>query len=287
MRSASAGAVVRRHHPERGRGHEDVADAEPGDQVESQLGVEPRRLEGEHGPAVVEAGHEHVEEAAHPGPVGGRPDQVVRLREEVVRELEPGQVAVQDAVREERALRRAGRARGVDDQRRVVRRGRDRLEAIRRGGEQRRQLAFDVDRLDVVELSVGEHDGGIRIPEPDGHRVGAEAGRERHRDRAELVDRDVRDRGLRALRQRDSDPVAHADPARPQRVGEAVRVVRELAEGDAPRDLASVGDQDRGRVARMTLADVDADVGLRRHPPAEAAVELVVGQAQRRSSSAR
>ena len=37
------------------------------------------------------------------------------------------------------------------------------------------------------------------------------------------------------------------------------------------------------RVARVTLADVDAQVHLRRHLPAEAPVELLVRHAQRRS----
>ena len=280
-------AVVRGHHPQRRRGHEDVAHAEPRDQVERQLGIELRRLEREHGAAVVEAGHEHVEEAAHPGPVRGRPDQVVRLREEVVRELEPRQVAVQDAVREERALRRPGRARGVDDQRRRVGRCRHRLEAVGRGREQRRQLAVDVDRLHALELAVGEHDRRIRVAEPHRHRVRAEAGRERNSDRAQLVDRDVRDRRLGPLRQRDPDAISLADPPRPQRVREPVRVVGELAERDAPGDLAPVRDHDRDRVARVALADVDAQVHLRRHLPAEAPVQLLVRHAQRRSSSAR
>ena len=208
-------AVVGGHHPERRRGHEDVAHAEPRDQVERQLGIELRRLEGEHGAAVVEAGHEDVEEAAHPGPVRGRPDQVVRLREEVVRELEPRQVAVQHAVREQRALRRPGRARGVDDQRRRVGRGRHRLEAIGGGREQRGQLAVDVDRLDALELAVGEHDRRIGVAEPHRHRVRAEPRRERHRDRAQLVDRDVRDRRLGPLRQRDPDAIALADSPTP------------------------------------------------------------------------
>ena len=188
---------------------------------------------------------------------------------------------------EERALRRPGRARGVDDQRRRVGRGRDRLEAIGGGREQRGQLAVDVDRLHALELAVGEHDRRIRVAEPHRHRVRAEPRRERHRDRAQLVDGDVRDRRLGPLRQRDPDAIALADPLRPQRVREPVRVVRELAEGDAPGDLASVRDHDRDRVARVALADVDAQVHLRRHLPAEAPVELLVRHAQRRSSNAR
>ena len=223
-------ALVRRHHPQRRRGHEDVAHAEPRDQVERQLGIELRRLEREHRAPVEETGHQHVEEAAHPGPVRRRPDQVVRLREEVVRELEARQVPVQNAVREQRALRRPGRAGRVDDQRRRVGCGRHRLEAVGRRRQQRRQLAVDVDRLHAFELAVGEHDRRIGVAEPHRHRVRTEARRQRHRDRAELVDGDVRDGRLGPLRQRDPDAISLPDPASTQRVREPVRVVRQLAE---------------------------------------------------------
>ena len=188
---------------------------------------------------------------------------------------------------EERAFRRPGRARGVDDQRRRVGRGRDRLEPVGGRRQQRGQLALDVDRLHALELAVGEHDRRIRVAEPHRHRVRAEARRQGNGDRAQLVDRDVRDRRLGPLRQRDPDAIARADTASAQRVREPVRVVRELAEGDAPSDLAPIRDHDRDRVARVALADVDAQIDLRRHLPAEVAVQSLVAQAQRRSSSAR
>ena len=151
----------------------------------------------------------------------------------------------------------------------------------------RRQLALDVDRLHSLELAVDEHDRGIRVAEPDRHRVRAEAGRERNGDRAQLVDGDVRDRRLGPLRKRDPDAISLSDPLRPQRIREPARVVRELAEGDAARDLAAVRDDDRHRVARVALADVGAQVDLCRDPPAEASVQLFVRHAQRRSSRAR
>ena len=97
----------------------------------------------------------------------------------------------------------------------------------------------------------------------------------------------MRDGGLGPLRQRDPDPVAAPDSERGERVREPIRVVGQLAEADAPRDLATVGDEDRDGVARLPLADVDADVHRRRHAPAEAGVELLVAQAHRRSSRAR
>ena len=68
-------------------------------------------------------GQQRVEQAAGPRPVGGRPEHVARLREEVVRMDEARDVADDQAVRLERPLRRAGRAAGVDDQCRIVRGG--------------------------------------------------------------------------------------------------------------------------------------------------------------------
>ena len=67
-----------------------------------------------------------------------------------------------------------------------------------------------------------------------------------------------------------------------------------LSEGSSVRYLGVVV----GRVAHIgidpreprrvrVVADIDADVHLRGHPPAEAPVELLVGHAQRRSSMAR
>ena len=67
-------------------------------------------------------------------------------------------------------------------------------------------------------------------------------------------------------------PSPHSE--RGERVREPVRVVGELAEADAAGDLAAVGDEDRDGVARLPLADVDADVDRVGHAPAEAGVQL-------------
>ena len=107
------------HQPQRRRGHEHVADADPRDQVERLLGVEARRPERDHGRSVGEAGHEDVVEAADPGPVGRGPVPVAFLRVEVVRELESGQVPGEDTVAVERALGRPRRAGRVDEERRA------------------------------------------------------------------------------------------------------------------------------------------------------------------------
>jgi hypothetical protein len=96
---------------------------------------------------------------------------------------------------------------------------------------------------------------------------------------------DVRDRRLGTLRQRDPDAVARTDPEPAQGIREPVRLGGQLAEGDPPQHLPSVRDEDRGRIARLALADDDAEVDVRRDAPAEAPVELVVPRHTRRRSS--
>jgi hypothetical protein len=87
-------------------------------------------------------------------------------------------------------------------------------------------------------------------------RVGAEQHRQRHRDRAEAVERDVRDRGLEALRQDQRDAVAAADASLAQRRGEPVGVAIELAVGEvgAPAVLGLEADRDRDPAARAPSA---------------------------------
>ena len=69
----------------------------------------------------------------------------------------------------------------------------------------------------VAAPGVGDERAGAAVGEPERERVGAEQDRERQRDRAELVDRDVGDGGLDALGQDDADPVPPPD-AEPVRV---------------------------------------------------------------------
>jgi hypothetical protein len=96
----------------------------------------------QHGHAVVQARQQHVEQAADPGPVGRRPEQVAGLGEQLLRHLHARQVAEQDAVRVQRALRAAGGAGGVDDHRRVVRAGRDAGVAVLRARHLRIQVDY-------------------------------------------------------------------------------------------------------------------------------------------------
>jgi hypothetical protein len=123
-----------------------------------------------------------------------------------------------------RALRLTGRAGGVDHKRRVIGCGGHRREvgggARQRGMEIERAILPPVERqhdlharrFDAGKLGqsvrVGDQRPGAGVLQSIGDRIHAEQGRERERDAAELVDRNV-DRGdLRRLRQQNGDPVA-------------------------------------------------------------------------------
>ncbi len=211
-----------------------------------------------------------------------------------------GQVTGEDAVAVERALRRAGRSRRIDEQRRCVGGRRRGGERGRRRGEQRVQIAVDVDR-DPVEAELGdpverlalaEHGADVGAAQPELERVAAEHLAQRHDDRAELVDRDVGDRGLGPLGEDQGDPVACRDTEGGEGIGEPVRGLGELAERDRPRDLASVRDEDRRVGGRLPVGDLDTDIDVLRQRPAVGRPQPVVGRrrgahAQRFSSSLR
>ena len=176
-----------------------------------------------------------------------------------------------------------GGAGGVDHHRRIVGRGGDRREigrgARERLGKAERAVARSVDRQDELEvrqlalrdlgdlgepLRVGDQRLGAGILQAIGERVGAEQDRERQRDRAELVDRDVDGRDLRRLRQQDRDAVAARDAVRGQRVGEPVRGLAQPAVADVlarGRPARTCDEREPARLAlRPAVADVDADI---------------------------
>ena len=99
------------------------------------------------------------------------------------------------------------------------------------GGEQGVEIVVDVDR-DAVEAelgralerrALGDDRARLRAAKAHAERVAAERRAQRHRDRAELVDRDVGDHGLGPLREDQRDPVARRDALRGERVREPVR----------------------------------------------------------------
>ena len=89
------------------------------------------------------------------------------------------------------------------------------------------------DRLDLAEvLAIGDQRRRAAVLEPVLQRVRPELREQRQRDRAHLVDGEMRDHGLRPLRQQDSDPFLLPDAVATQHVGEPVRAALQLVEAD-------------------------------------------------------
>ena len=198
----------------------------------------------------------------------------------------------------QRALRLAGGAGGVDHHRRIVGGGVDRRE-IGRGARQQvgesspapspapssdstqaelRHLAANLVELGEA-LRVGDQRLGAGILQPVGQRIGPEQHRERQRDGAELVDRDMGGGDFRRLRQQDRDAVAARDAMRAQHIGEPVGGLAQPAIGDgvlAPVRPHMQDGEPAGLARRPAVADIDADIVARRHLPAELAIDVVV-----------
>ena len=256
--------------------------------------VEPAR---DHRHAVVQAGQQHVEQPAGPGPIGGRPVAVAGLWKFKVRQLDAGQVPDQDAMGVQRAFGLAGGARRVDHHRRIVG-GRFDGGEIGRGPRQQigkapgaiagavdRQHARELRRLaaDAGELGktlrVGQQRLRAGILQAVGQRIGAEQHRDRQRHGAEFVDRDMGGHDFRRLRQQDGDAVAARDAMRAQHIGEPVGGLAQDAEADGVFASIGMNVQDREPVRllrRPAVADIDADIVARRHLPAELAIDVVV-----------
>jgi hypothetical protein len=285
------------HRLQRGRKQERVRHAVALEDLERELGSEAPLQRDDLAPEV-ERRQQRIHQAAGPRPVGGRPEHGVVLREPVLAADEPGQVADQRAVRDQRSLRRSGRSARVDEHRGIV--------GARRLGSERRPLAADeiapidialprggADRDDRRKARtqlprrahvrdaalVDDRERRLAVADAVLERVGAEQHRERHRDRAEAIERDVRDRGLEALRQHERDAVAAGDAEHAQRRREAVGGGVDLAVGEIAADAVLVLEADRDRVGllpRPARAADFGDVEVTRNVPAKAGVELAV-----------
>ncbi len=53
----------------------------------------------------MQGGQQHIQQATRPGPVGGRPHEIARLGEELMRQLHARQMAEQNAVPMQGSLR--------------------------------------------------------------------------------------------------------------------------------------------------------------------------------------
>jgi len=193
-------------------------------------------------------------------------------------------------------LRWAGGAAGVDQPRRFGRQGALGLEVAVGAG----QRGFPVERLAQVTLRardadhvpqprtrgtrvaqvaagslIDDHDFGFAVLQPVFERVRPEQDRQRHRDRAELVARNVDDRRFRALRQDQRDPVAFFYAQRAQHIRQQVGLLLQLRvrhTGGLARFIL-VMDRDARRVGGPARAAEVGDIQLCRHMPAELVVQ--------------
>ena len=87
-------------------------------------------------------------------------------------------------------------------------------------------------------LGVSVMSAGTAVGKPVFESVRAEQRKKRHGDHARLVDRDMRYRRLRPLRQQNADAVAYLDALGIEQIGEPIGQLRYVAEGIARRVAA-------------------------------------------------
>ena len=161
------------HHLEGGGGEEGVGDAAAGHDLEGALWGETL-LVGHHRMPEHQGGKEDVEQTSHPGPVGRRVEHRGLVESDIEEELEGEQVALDDPLGVESPLGMAGASRGVEQHRRVARRGIDRFEpgreALRLGQRAlaRARLAGDDHGLEVRQLGSHQADAvGVGLGHDD------------------------------------------------------------------------------------------------------------------------
>ena len=214
---------------------------------------------------------------------------------------EAGEIADQRAVRHQRALRIAGRSAGVDDHRRVVGSGIDRRVARRcvfehgmpvpdAVGSGHRRIDVDADDVAQRRQAVANleqlrqrrlvDDGDVRtgIAETVFERLRPEQMGQRQCDSAHLVDRDMRDPGLRTLRQDDGDPVAEKGAERTKYVGEPVCGTLDVPECPRRGVTRIVLEIERKATTIMcpATADIDPDVVALGHLPGKAVAQRAI-----------
>ena len=229
----------------------------------------------------VEPGREQrVVEAGDPGPFGRRPHHLVAARPMAQPLLDRRHRAQHDAMGMQRALGLAGRARGVDQQRRILGRRVDGGEAVGGSGQQpvpveegaaMRAGADHDDRLEVRQAiahrqhlgklrHVGDQRRSLGIGHPVLQRLLAEQREQRQHDGAHAVAGEMAEREFGALAQEHGDAVALVDAARGKRIGEPRAGGQELAERPVAHRSIGILDDQRQRVRRMALAHGPADV---------------------------
>ena len=132
-------------------------------------------------------------------------------------------------------------------------------------------VSLERHELTAAVEAVHRHEGlRLAVLEARRDRLGAEPGEARHRDRAEPRHREERDRRLDRHREEDADPIAPADPERPQPVREPADLAGQLRVGDgAGRAVVSLGDHG----GRLAASRVEVPVHAVRREVQDAAVE--------------
>ncbi len=268
---------------------------------EGALGIELGEAMRHHRRAVEPGREQRVEQAGDPRPFGRRPHHLVALRPVAEPLLDRRDRAQQHAMGMQRALGLAGRARGVDQQGRILGQGVDRGEAVGRRAQQAvpveegAAVGATADRDDGLEMRqaiahgqhlgqlahVGDHGRGLGVGQAIFQRLLAEQREQRQHHGAHAIGRDVADRELGALAQEHADAVALADALGGQRVGEPRAGGEQLAEGPVAHRPVSSLDNECQRFARMSLADGAAHVESFGPGPAELAHRLVMRNAAR------
>ena len=153
------------HHLERGRRDEAHADPVLGQHGEGALGIELGEAMRQHRRAVVPGREQRVVEAGDPRPFGRRPHHLVAARPVAQPLLDRRDRAQHHAMGVQRALGLAGRARGVDQQRRILGVGVDGGEAVGGGGQQ----PVPVEELGAVRAGA-DHDDRLEMRQAIAHR---------------------------------------------------------------------------------------------------------------------
>ncbi len=276
-----------RHHRAQQRGRRGQVPHPHGAQGGAARLGRRRRLEREHRHPEGERAHV-AHEAVAPAGIAGGPEHVVRLE---IRAIDQVRVdGHQEVGGDLHALRRPGRARGVEQHRRLVTPAADRIGpaglALHRAPEvhvsrQARVVTADRDRGHAVRqrlahahavLVVRDQDAGPAVADPVLHRVRPEPGEDRHVDRPGLPRADHRHEHLGHARQEARDAVARLHAPRAQHRREArgegaqllVRVRAILAPLAEPPERGAPG-------ARVAVDDRVAEVHRLARGPAEGA----------------
>ncbi len=172
------------------------------------------------------AGKQHVDQSPDPGPIGRGPEQVIFPGEKIVREFHPRQMSQKGAVGVQRAFGRTGGAGGIDNQGRIIGSGVYGLKfgrpfpdqvpeilyifvffaACDQNGFKGRQTILDLH--DLGQIGHIRYNGfGLTVGQSVFQGIGAEKGEQRYGHRPDLIGRNVAQRCLRALGQKNTQTI--------------------------------------------------------------------------------